>query len=166
MRRSIGIWCLRAFLVVIASSSGVAFAGSKDLANVQCMHILVEELGPGTTATGVNQAALADGLLVRMKARLARVDLSSKCYDMLYLNLTVDRVHNQNGQDRGYYGAVRLEVLRPAVLTATNEPTLVTVWVYSVPFVGSTASPQAHALEIVEELLDKLGADYYRAGNR
>src|SRR5439155_23365181 len=103
--------CVTAILVTIGfgvtPSDAERTEGIKDtLGQLGCIDIVVEKTNGEMERRGVTEESLTNAVLVRLKAKVPRLDMRASCSNMLYLN-----VHFRS-DPRGYYGNMDLKLHR------------------------------------------------------
>jgi hypothetical protein len=152
-------------LIALDSIASPAFADPA-LKRMACASLIVEDVSAYSTQKGVTRASLQNGLLVRVKSRLPRLEIADDCGNAIYLKFSAQEIETSDSRSLGYYGDLRIEVLRLATITETAERRLVTVWVQSVTFVGPQSPDiSGHLFGVLDRLLDRLSAEYYQAEN-
>lgn len=83
---------------------------------MNCVKLVVDN----AAAVALNQSALSDAFLVRIKAKLPRLAVVEQCENVLYFAILIGKAKTKTGVESGYYGAVRIEVWRFATLLQTD----------------------------------------------
>ena len=168
-RRTI-VRCCGAVGLSLIALDGIASPALADpaLKRMACASVIVEDVSAYSAQKGVTRATLQNGLLVRLKSRLPQLEIADDCGNAIYLKSSAQEIETASGsRSPGYYGDLRIEVLRLATITETAEPRLVAVWVQSVTFVGPQSPDiSGHLFGVVDRLLDRLSAEYYQAENQ
>lgn len=156
-------------LFIIVFSVGLVLhpfpAAADDLKKMSCLKLLVESPKAAEQELGFTREDLENALLVAVKVKMPRITVRSQCNDWLYLSLTALKGPAQDGREITYAANVTMQALRPAVLDATNEGTIVRVWDNGRLLAGSRGEMRASVNRAIDTLVEAFAAAYYKAGN-
>jgi hypothetical protein len=159
MRNRLG-WGLALALAVLLWATG---AGAQGLGQLECVGLMIEDLGNTDPSLGLSEDQLRNVLLVAIRAKLPRLRVSDEsCGNTLYLNVNMDTL---DPPAPGYYGAIRVAVLRNARIVGTGEFVSPPVWQKSTILSGPRGRTGDQVQSVIENLTTKFAAAYYRAGN-
>lgn len=114
---------------------------------------------------GMTQEELHEALIDRLRATLPRLPVGRTCSNALYLRVSIATKAGEDGRLLGYFGAVRLEALRTAILLDTMSRTEVTAWHGAATLSGPVGDERAALLGALDSLLGSFTAAYHKAGN-
>ncbi len=114
---------------------------------------------------GVTQEELQVAVVAKVKAKLPNLHLdAAACSNVLYLGVSV-MATGEEGRSSGHFGAVRLEVLRSAIILDTLARTQVTAWQQESLLGGPPGSERATILNTLDSLIGNFASAYQKAGN-
>lgn len=137
--------------------------GDLNLSKLECIN--PEVVLPAERASVVTQEELLNVVMAKVKARLPRLRIDTACANGLYLRVLVTKRTTEAGQTVGYFGAVRLEVLRTAIMLDTMARIELTAWQEAAALSGPPADERTAILGAVNGLLDSFATAYDKAGN-
>jgi hypothetical protein len=143
----------------------VAQAGRADLNlnKLECVnpHVVL------TTERGfpLTQEELLEALLAKVKTRLPHLRVDSACANGLYFRVVVAKTATEGGRPLGYFGGVRLELLRAAIILDTMARTELTAWQAGSALSGPPGDEKTALLNSLDGLIGNFADAYHRAGN-
>jgi hypothetical protein len=165
--------CLRAlaFVTLAALILGLPIpvrAGPEaKLEGLRAISILVETPNKEAEDALITKQALEDQVLITFRSKAPKLRIDNKAASYLYINLNF----MQNGSR--YVGVLSLELDRPVeILIGEDVPgqtptkrfwAIATVWDHSTLFTGGNSGAMDHVRAILDRLLERFLADYYRA---
>jgi hypothetical protein len=93
------------------------------------------------------------------------VRLREGCANVLHVRLILSERQGHEGRPLGHFGAVRPELVRPAILLDTLRRTELTVWPAMEPISGPPGEDADAVARALDALVARFAAAYHRAGN-
>jgi hypothetical protein len=91
--------------------------------------------------------------------------LRGGCANVLHVRLILSERRGHEGRPLGHFGAVRPELVRPAILVDTLRRTGLTVWPAMEPISGPPGEDADAVARALDALVPRFAAAYHRAGN-
>jgi len=122
---------------------------------------IVVEIYDDAKELGLNEEDIKNHVFVFLRSKMPslKVKDSATPYLQVWSTLAFIKVE---GRKIGYYGDVKVEVLRLAVVSKSQRPALLIVWNSSILFTGPRGDASTDIKKYLDKLLTKFAADWYR----
>ena len=156
--------CFLALFILAVPKESVGQGG--ELAGLNEVSLLVEELPSSTKRFSIKQA-IKDHALVLLRSKLPRLSVVNESstifppYVYIRVNLRIGSTFG--GKEVDYYGSVTVDINRYVTINRTGKRTYGSIWNSSSNMTGPReGSAVNHVREVLDGLLTKFAADWYR----
>ena len=149
-------------LLTLSLLSDVSHA-DLNLERLECVELRANVTGPPRLS--LSQQTLIDTALTKLYAKAPGIRLRDGCANVLHVRLVLSESQGQEGRSLGHFGAVRLELVRQAILLDTLSRTELTVWHATRAISGPPGDDAEAIVKAVESLVSKFADAYRRSRN-
>jgi len=147
------------FILVMPKESAGQYGGLAGLTEVK---IEVEELSYDAKELGLTEAQLKDHILVFVQSKLPRLAVAKSINPFIVASINLAYTKTVSGERIGFHGSIDLKIYRTVVVLKTAKTVLAPVWTRSFSLSGRPSSARSQVREILDDLLTKFAADWYR----
>jgi len=130
-----------------------------EFTNLPCLDVGAVLADPRDGA-GLTEDGLRDALYVGLRAKVPRLAVHRACGDTLRLVVVV-----ASPTPDVFYGTADMALLRRAIVVDTGQFVRSEVWRMTYVLYGPPSGARGQVLGLVDEMLTRFAADYYRSGN-